>query len=100
MGFEEDYRQGLRDKHWGRAIKAFATGGSDDSVSKLIKWGLSRAWREMARSRGQANILDVMERYAAAHCKATAISQMSLFPNRESRQEVIDGFLAACTPVI
>lgn len=37
MGFEQDYCQGLRNKLWGKAMKAFALGGSDDQVIKQLK---------------------------------------------------------------
>jgi hypothetical protein len=100
MGFEEDYRQGLRDKHWRRPIKAFATGASDDSVSILMKRALCRSWSDVARSRVEASLLNVAERYAVAQGQARALSQRSLFPPQGGRQEVIDDFMAACAPVV
>ena len=92
MGFEEDYRQGHRNKVWGKAMKAFVIGKPDDQVGRLLKTAVCEAVREMGRSCGEANIRALMARYGSVYCEANSLARNSLFPCSKSKQEVSDKF--------
>lgn len=99
MGFEEDYRQGLSNKHWGRAIKRFATGGKAEDVARMIKRGLSSLIREKAKHSEHselASVVTVCETFSDTCKQATSYNLTSLFDAPVCSQTAVDDFINAC----
>ena len=96
MGFEQDYREGMRDRCWGKSIRAFATGRPDAEVSQLIHQALCKHVRNRQKLGGHAALLEVAGRYEESLGRAQSLAHESLFPTSENKGRVIQEFVDDC----
>jgi hypothetical protein len=98
MGFEENFEKGWRDKHWGRAFRHFAKGGSPEEVSRDIKTAVCGILREMEPSGEQKSLLGLIDIFTDH--RHLAMFQQPLFWEEADCPEVLNRFQDACTPIL
>src|SRR5689334_17588698 len=97
MGFEQDFEKGWRDKHWGKAIRHFAKGGTPDQISNDIKTALCGVLREMEPSGLQNSLLALLEVYTAH--RDQAVFQRPFVREGAGNQEALQRFREDALPI-
>jgi hypothetical protein len=98
MGFEQDYEEGLKDKHWGKALRAFPLGASAEDSGGLINKALCSYLRELAKSGELSQLEEISRNFRNAYKEAKELFLLGRFSEMNEKRIFIDRFAASLAP--
>ncbi len=97
MGFEQDYEQGLRDKHWGKSLRAIAEGVSSYDLGNAFHKSLCSEVRELAKGGLLKAFESIALQIGSSFQRMKDLYVLGLMNSESSQKEEIDTFDASCS---